>query len=76
MEFRRVLFRSRIFCELSAKMRLGSRINRWIPEDTVKMKRTRSRAYEQDNNKDIAVETTLLRENTAGLTLYRRIGSV
>ena len=34
----------RIFCELLAKMRLGSLINRGVPEGTVEMREARRRA--------------------------------
>lgn len=37
----------RIFCELLAKMRLGSLINRGVPEGTVEMREARRRALTQ-----------------------------
>ena len=39
----------RIFCELLAKMRLGSLINRGFPEGTVEMREARRRALTHTN---------------------------
>ena len=42
----------RIFCELLAKMRLGSLINRGVPEGTVEMREARRRALTRDQSQN------------------------